>query len=452
MRVLAVLFRLFSLFGLLALCAFLWLKFDTNNKQQISFLDEVVDDAYSILQSDSKAWKDVSDKKSAFNDVFDANEQIPEGEENLLFNAVDELRTAEDGIFRNQSYRELLDSTSKEYGPGSLYWDAEAGAWKISDGYKLESPAGFLNPFEDISKFPYRDKKLEDGTVIKGVPRHQRLRTVIGMFYKDRHDKQSEITKLRSMIVERDEELRQYQNMWAREKQIKEETQDELADTQIKLKGVEADLDNEKKERQNEKEASEQQITVLNTRVAEMENEKQELLKVHEAELDALLEEHKVILAQKQEEIRKADADGYKRGIDEMLAKQQGGEVADDEISEEVNPFLVKKDSTPLPDMNEMDSIAVANQKQISEIGAPSTIARVDSKSGMLLLPFGQERGVLQGTVFTVWKDKREAARIRVQSSRDGYLLAYILPRFGEPQKLRPGDSIYIIPEEEQEL
>ena len=116
----------------------------------------------------------ISDKKSAFNDVFDANEQIPEGEENLLSNAVDELRSAEDGIFRNQSYRELLDSTSKEYGPGSLYWDAEAGAWKISDGYKLESPAGFLNPFEDISKFPYRDKKLEDGTVIKGVPRHQR--------------------------------------------------------------------------------------------------------------------------------------------------------------------------------------------------------------------------------------------------------------------------------------
>ena len=33
-----------------------------------------------------------------------------------------------------------------------------------------------------------------------------------------------------------------------------------------------------------------------------------------------------------------------------------------------------------------------------------------------------------------------------------GFLLAYILPRFGEPQKLRPGDSIYIIPEKEQEL
>ena len=453
MRVLAVLFRLFSLSGLLALCGMLWYKFDTLDKQSYSFLDEVIDDSYQILQSEQEVkWKELDEKIGLFDDTFASNEQVPEGEDNKLATALEDVRVSEDSLLRNADYRDKLDRLTKEFGPGTMYWDSEAKVWRINKDAKLTSPAGFKDPFEDLSKFPYSDTKQEDGTVILGVPRHQRLRTVIGMFYKDRHDKYGQIKKLRGMIVERDEELRQYQNMWAREKQIKEETQDELADTQIKLKGVEADLDNEKKERQNEKEASEQQITVLNTRVAEMENEKQELLKVHEAELDALLEEHKVILAQKQEEIRKADADGYKRGIDEMLAKQQGGEVADEDISEEVNPFLVKKDSTPLPDMNEMDSIAVANQKQISEIGAPSTIARVDSKSGMLLLPFGQERGVMQGTVFTVWKDKREAARIRVQSSRDGYLLAYILPRFGEPQKLRPGDSIYIIPEEEQKL
>ena len=293
---------------------------------------------------------------------------------------------------------------------------------------------------------------IEDGTVLKGVPRHQRLRTVIGMFYKDRHDKYGEIVKLRGMIVERDEELRQYQNMWAREKKLKEDTLDELADTQIKLKGVEADLANEKQERQNEKEAADQQIMVLNTRVAEMESDKQETAKKFEAEMDALLEEHKQQIEKKQEEIRMADASGYKRGIDEMLAKQQGGEVADAKVSEEVNPFMVKKRDAGPPEMNELDMMAVTQQKKISEIGAPSTIARVDSKTGMLLLPFGTDRGVSQGTVFTVWKDKKEAARIRVQSSRKGYLLAYILPRFGEPQKLRPGDSIYIIPEEEQNL
>jgi hypothetical protein len=135
-----------------------------------------------------------------------------------------------------------------------------------------------------------------------------------------------------------------------------------------------------------------------------------------------------------------------------MLAKQQGGEVADAGVSEEVNPFMIKKNDSLPPAINDLDMFSVSQKKQISELGAPSTISRVDSESGMMLLPFGVERGVSQGTVFTVWKDKREAARIRVQSSRDGFLLAYILPRFGEPQNLRPGDSIYIIPEEEQNL
>lgn len=453
MRVLAVLFRLFSLLGLLALAGLLWFKFDTQTKQQVSFLDEVIDDAYTIMQSEKDAqWKDISEKRSAFNDTFASNEQIPDGESNLLAAAADALRSSEDGIYRNQDYRDLLDNTSKEYGPGSMYWDAESKLWKISDGFTLESPAGFKNPFEDDTKFPFKDVKKKDGTVLKGVPRHQRLRTVIGMFYKDRHDKYGEIVKLRGMIVERDEELRQYQNMWAREKKLKEDTLDELADTQIKLKGVEADLANEKQERQNEKEAADQQIMVLNTRVAEMESDKQETAKKFEAEMDALLEEHKQQIEKKQEEIRMADASGYKRGIDEMLAKQQGGEVADAKVSEEVNPFMVKKRDAGPPEMNELDMMAVTQQKKISDIGAPSTIARVDSKTGMLLLPFGTDRGVSQGTVFTVWKDKKEAARIRVQSSRKGYLLAYILPRFGEPQKLRPGDSIYIIPEEEQNL
>ena len=40
---------------------------------------------------------------------------------------------------------------------------------------------------------------------------------------------------------------------------------------------MEADLANEKQERQNEKEAAEQQIMVLDTRVAELENEKVKL-------------------------------------------------------------------------------------------------------------------------------------------------------------------------------
>ncbi len=81
--------------------------------------------------------------------------------------------------------------------------------------------------------------------------------------------------------MERDIELRQYQNMWAREKKLKEDTLDELADTQIKLKGVEEDLVIEKDEREKEKQASEQQIMVLNNQVVDLENQKQEDAKNH---------------------------------------------------------------------------------------------------------------------------------------------------------------------------
>jgi hypothetical protein len=88
----------------------------------------------------------------------------------------------------------------------------------------------------------------------------------------------------------------------------------------------------------------------------------------------------------------------------------------------------------------------------MSEYGIPSSIARIDSRSGMLMLPIGSDRGMSQGGVFTLWKGKKEAARIKVQSTQKGYSIAYILPRFGEPNRLRPGDLIQIVPEKNKTL
>ena len=50
MNVLAVLFRLLSLLSVAGLAAFLWFKFDTFKKQTNATLDDVVSDAYTILQ------------------------------------------------------------------------------------------------------------------------------------------------------------------------------------------------------------------------------------------------------------------------------------------------------------------------------------------------------------------------------------------------------------------
>ena len=68
MRVLAVLFRLFALIGLLGLAGLLWLKFDTQTKQQVAFMDEVIDDAYTVLQSEKD--NRIKLKKSLVSKIF----------------------------------------------------------------------------------------------------------------------------------------------------------------------------------------------------------------------------------------------------------------------------------------------------------------------------------------------------------------------------------------------
>ena len=115
MRVLAVLFRLLGIVGLIVLSGLVLLKFDTVSNQQTAFLSEVVDDAYIVLQSEKEAqWKDVSENKRTFNDVFESNQPLPEGTENPLALALEELSMSEDKVYRNQDYSETLSDKSKE--------------------------------------------------------------------------------------------------------------------------------------------------------------------------------------------------------------------------------------------------------------------------------------------------------------------------------------------------
>lgn len=451
MNALAVIFRLLATFSLAALGGFIWLKWDTQTVQTHSFLDETVSDAYSILQSEKEAqWKDISSKKSAFNEVFDANDPVGQNDENPLAEAAENLRSAEDIILRNPDYRDNLDNLTKEYGSDALTWNKEAKTWQVNPSAKLNSPASFQDPFSDLVKFPKKDVKKEDGTVIKGVPRDNRLRTVIGMLYKDRHDKFGEISKLRSMIVARDQELREYQNLYAKEKERKEELEDLNGKLNLQVEELNADLALEKEERKAENEAAEQKENLANQRIASLEEEKIKISQVHEESLTVLMEEHQQTIAGLRDEIREAESAGYKRGIDEMVAKQQGGEITEQEDEVAINPFKPKEDGPPV--LSQKEIMIAAQSKTIGESGVPSTIARIDGKSGMMLIPLGSDRGIEPGHVFTIWKDKRKAARIRVQSSRQGFSLAYILPRFGSPEKLRPGDNVHVVPALEETL
>ena len=451
MNALATIFRLLSLLSVAGLAAFLWVLSETKKKQKEELLDEQVRNGYIILQSEKEAqWKDISAKRNAFNEVFDDNQPVGLNDENPLAEALSNLRTSEDAILRNPDYRDALEAHTKEFGASTFIWDSEIKKWKLNPSVKAESIASLKDPFLDEKLFPKEDVKKEDGSVIPGVSRDNRLRTLLGMFYKDRHEKFSEIGKLRAMIVERDEALRESQNLFDNMKEQKEDWERKSGEFEVKLGQVEADLTVEKAERKSEKEASDQQILVLNNNIAGLEQQKLDNEKKHISEIDSMKEEHGEKIKALGKEITLADQAGYKRGIDEMMAKQTGGDKVSEETALATNPFDTKEEGPPMVPDGVVEEITGISQ--MNEFGVTSTIARIDSRSGMLMLPIGSDRGMTAGEIFTLWKGTREAARIKVQSTDKGFALAYILPRFGEPNRLRPGDLIQIVPEKKKTL
>jgi hypothetical protein len=487
LKVFATIFRVVTLLLLCGLVIFLGWLYDTQNKQSDAFLDEQVSNGYAILQSSKEAqWADVATKKTAFKETFLDNQPVGLNDENPLENALDELKASENIILRGKDYRDELDVLAMEFGPPKLnmenrpiklfLWDSVGKVWKPNANAKPEGIAALKNPFSDEKKFPMADFELEgmseltddkleakakeygiaavdciDGTVIPGVSRENRLRTVMGMLYKNRNDLYGEIASLRSNVLERDQQLRESQNLFNDMKNQKEEWEAKSNDFELKLQNTEADLEEEKKLRKDENEAAEQQIMVLNNNIAGLEQQKVESEKMHTAEIDTLKEEHGGKLSQLQREIKLAAAAGYQRGIDEMLAKQKGGvEALADQDKANNNPFGAKEDGPPQkPDTVTQETTELT---MMNEYGIPSSIARIDSRSGMLILPIGSGRGLNQGEIFTLWKGKTEAARIKVQSTQKGYSLAYILPQFGEPNRLRPGDHVQIVPEKQNTL
>jgi hypothetical protein len=233
-------------------------------------------------------------------------------------------------------------------------------------------------------------------------------------------------------------------------KEQKEEWERKSGEFEVKLGQVEADLTAEKADRKSEKEAADQQIGVLNNNIAGLEQQKLDNEKAHIAQIDAMKVEQGEKIKALGKEITLADQAGYKRGIDEMMSNQTGGENIDENSELATNPFDIIKDGPPMMPNGVVENITEISQ--MNEFGVTSTIARIDSRSGMLMLPIGSDRGILAGEIFTLWKGPEEAARIKIQSTEKGFSLAYILPRFGEPNRLRPGDLIQIVPEKSKTL
>jgi hypothetical protein len=459
MNAVAVLLRLFSLSGLVGLALFLWLEHESYIAQDEAFLEEQVENGYDVLQSSKETqWKNVKDKKQSFMDVFDANEPVSSvNDPNPLTEAANELKAAEDAVLKKREYTAKLDAVTREFGQGSFIWNSEAKSWDVADPKKspvlkaeAESIGNLKNNFADIDLYK-ENQTDEKGNFIPGVSHHNRLRTLLGKFYKARKDTLSELYSSRQMTADRDRALRESQRLYDNMKEEKEKWEASSRDFELKFQSSQADLANEKEERQQEKEAFETEVKGLKDLTAQLEKEKQDLDQQRLAQIDELKAQHGTKVNELTREIQIAEKRGYQTGIDYMMKQQTGANVAGD-ANKTDNVFAgIGEDMNAQPPTSGPVG-AVTTLEEVSKYGLATSIARIDKSSGMLMLPVGSEKGIARGGIWTIYKAQEATARIKVQSSANSYSLAYILPRFGNPSRLRPGDVIQIVPQTNKTL
>ena len=459
MNAVAVLLRLFSLFGLVGLALFLWLEHESYIAQDEAFLEEQVENGYEVLQSSKETqWKNVKDKKQAFMDVFDANEPVSSvNDPNPLTEAANELKAAEDAVLKKREYTAKLDAVTREFGQGSFIWNSEAKSWDVADPKKSpvlkaepESIGNLKNNFADIDLYK-ENQTDEKGNFSPGVSHHNRLRTLLGKFYKARKDTLSELYSSRQMTADRDRALRESQRLYDNMKEEKEKWEASSRDFELKFQSSQADLANEKEERQQEKEAFETEVKGLKDLTAQLEKEKQDLDQQRLAQIDELKAQHGNKVNELTREIQIAEKRGYQTGIDYMMKQQTGANVAGDaNKTDNVFAGIGEDMNAPPPPSGPVG--AVTTLEEVSKYGLATSIARIDKSSGMLMLPVGSEKGIARGGIWTIYKGQEATARIKVQSSANSYSLAYILPRFGNPSRLRPGDVIQIVPQTNKTL
>jgi len=136
-------------------------------------------------------------------------------------------------------------------------------------------------------------------------------------------DNSAELSKLNSEIKVLSDRTEEYENQI---KEIEVEASDEKVrfdkekiELVSKIKNLESKLKEVQKDKIDGESSIEQSLKERDLRIVALEEEKIKMKQRHEEFLDTLRKEQKVQLRNLQKEIRKAEADGYKRGIDEML-------------------------------------------------------------------------------------------------------------------------------------
>lgn len=208
------------------------------------------------------------------------------------------------------------------------FWDQNNGENKITNAEKLVLESNLKPTLKPLSQKEKQTIQRRITSVKKSTETYDLSNLADKLGSKEKNPQPIEESKSSSENYWSKYRLKTETHTKAAKQETKEEQVKEINKLNVEVASLKKDLTKEKELRRNDKniiKAAEQQISVLKNNVEQFEKQKQEIQKKHEAELNEIIRNHKTELQNMGREIRKADAAGYKRGIDEMMARQQGG-------------------------------------------------------------------------------------------------------------------------------
>ncbi|MFP6855506.1 MAG: hypothetical protein VB980_06955 [Opitutales bacterium] len=350
-------------------------------------------------------------------DIYDKKEIT------TIMDAESEITKAEK-VLRDDDYKAMVVTRSKEF-------TGKTPAEAIIDR---------KNPFGDDSIQTFENK----------------LKTAFGKLYWERNKLLSQFGKLRQHTLNRDEELQQVQKRYIAKNIESLNFEKQSGYWNGELKHTQSEFTLAKQDWTKKMDSKVQELDIANTNYKNSEKQRRESDENWQQTIDDTKANYENRLQDKERETIAAEQRGYERGRAEAT-KEFKGELAGTEekpknffeetaLVPDPAPTPVPADPNIVPSINEPDNGTMAPGLQGQQyVGIVTNIARISASDGIIILPIGSGEGLTSGSTFTLVKEGRKTARIKVTQITPTYCIANILPQFGDPRRLRPGDQIQVI-------
>jgi len=444
-----------------------------------SIFDEQTDASYEVMQADAESepkWTAINDGSTLYETTFsDAHPFSVLTDQDLRNTALKKLELSHPDPEKDQDengvpdIKEDLPNKIRATQPQEIYdakeqitlADAESqldGAVKTLQDQNYRT--GVLDPvrkeFLGSEAKPIISRKKPNFSSTETY--ENKLKTAFGKLYWERDRLYNEISKTRKLAVARDEHLQEVQQRYIARGIEKENLEAQSQHLELNLQDTKREFELAKTDWGEQKDALDQKIKTTEDNLRAAEIAKKELDDEWKTKMQDTRNDYENQLQEKERDAIAREQKGYERGREEVL-QETGRKLAAteeaptnyfEESAAPEQPAPVLPPVAPSPAVPGLEGAPTSTNiaSGLQEQSIPSivtNVTRISARDGIIILPVGSSNGLTSGSTFTLLKGGKQTAKIKVTRAEGSYCIANILPKFGDPRRLRAGDQIQVV-------